>query len=916
MRINTNLTALNTYTQYTKNQTKVSSAVAKLSSGYAINSAADDAAGLAISEKMRAQIRGLNKASSNAQDAISLVQTAEGSLDSSTQILQRMRELAVQSSSDTNNNAIDRTSLQDEFSQLQTEINDISSKSTYNKKNLLDGSLSSQTKSVSNQTLANTGMTVSVGNASAGAYNFSVTTKQETAAVTGVKPTSADVTVDSDGYFTSASTASVDSNAKASAQLNGNYTITASYSSDNHTMTVNAKGDNNQTFTATLSSDTLGALTSSKSLSINFQSDATNSSNDGFTLNMTLKNTTSNSPENYTTLASEISKAAASVSGGVTEKAATYGSYANLTGSTSVKLLSGQSAVTFDNGVTVHFSQLTSGDVSTTNKGTADITGYSVVNPSANNAKAAFGTGTVGGKTVSAATMTLSDPNDVIADGNYSITSDATGKLTLTDADGNAYTAATQTVANGAGSTAADYAYTFTSTTDSSKTFTGKLNLTLGANVGATSAIAFSGTMTGTAGYAMATVAGGGTATLSNIALADDSTLADGALSISSKEDDTTGYTTFTASDGKGNAYAASVKTSALTASANDGSATNKLTFIAKNGGAAGFTADLTTVKSAAAAVKFATTDTPQITTNITGAGHNYATVFGNASDGLNIAKTNLDASTAFDGATSSAGVSGTWSGFSTSSTGVAAGKMTITAANTTNLPGGAVTFYATDSAGKTYKTDGTALSSDVLSTTANGTKTNALVFTDTSDSSNTFTMTLDTKNNGNTDNFINSDTTGTMINVQKNLTASTTSNFDVDAKTNAGLTFQVGANEGDTMTINIDKMDSDYLGVSSASVATQAQAEEAVTSVDNAINQVSSQRAYLGAVQNRLTYKIDNLGTSSENLTSAESQIRDVDMAKEMTEFTNANILSQASTAMLAQANSLPQNVLSLIKG
>jgi flagellin len=116
MRINTNLTALNTYSQYTQNNNKIGSAVAKLSSGSAINTAADNAAGLAISEKMRAQIRGLNKASANAQDAISLVQTAEGALDSSTQILQRMRELAVQSSSDTNNNEIDRTALQDEFS--------------------------------------------------------------------------------------------------------------------------------------------------------------------------------------------------------------------------------------------------------------------------------------------------------------------------------------------------------------------------------------------------------------------------------------------------------------------------------------------------------------------------------------------------------------------------------------------------------------------------------------------------------------------------------------------------------------------------------------------------------------------------------------------------------------------------------
>ena len=97
MRINTNITAINTYTQYSKNNNRIGAAVAKLSSGYAINSAADNAAGLAISEKMRAQIRGLGQASTNSQDAISLIQTAEGALSSSTEILQRMRELAVQS---------------------------------------------------------------------------------------------------------------------------------------------------------------------------------------------------------------------------------------------------------------------------------------------------------------------------------------------------------------------------------------------------------------------------------------------------------------------------------------------------------------------------------------------------------------------------------------------------------------------------------------------------------------------------------------------------------------------------------------------------------------------------------------------------------------------------------------------------
>ncbi|MBR4953401.1 MAG: flagellin, partial [Oscillospiraceae bacterium] len=139
-------------------------------------------------------------------------------------------------------------------------------------------------------------------------------------------------------------------------------------------------------------------------------------------------------------------------------------------------------------------------------------------------------------------------------------------------------------------------------------------------------------------------------------------------------------------------------------------------------------------------------------------------------------------------------------------------------------------------------------------------------------------------------------------------------STFEVKVAEGDGLTFQIGANQGDELVINVDRMDAEYLGVASADVLTREHATDALTAVDKALNEVASQRAYLGAMQNRLDHKIANLDTSAENLTAAEGQIRDVDMAKQMTEFTNANILSQAATAMLAQANSLPQNVLSLI--
>ena len=186
-------------------------------------------------------------------------------------------------------------------------------------------------------------------------------------------------------------------------------------------------------------------------------------------------------------------------------------------------------------------------------------------------------------------------------------------------------------------------------------------------------------------------------------------------------------------------------------------------------------------------------------------------------------------------------------------------------------------------------------------------------------------------------------------------------------------LTFQIGANEGQTMSLSINKMDSESLKVGTTYTANtdgsklvtadgkeatlvtdgskgpngyydtddklvyQADsalaadtkvtkgidisssakaASSALTTIKTAIDTVSSERAKLGAVQNRLEHTINNLGTSSENLTSAESRIRDVDMASEMMEYTKNNILTQASQAMLAQANQQPQQVLQLLKG
>lgn len=138
MRINHNIAALNTYRQFGAANNAQSKSMEKLSSGQRINRAGDDAAGLAISEKMRGQIRGLDMSSKNAQDGISLIQTAEGALNETHDILQRMRELSVQSSNDTNTTT-DRKELQKEVDQLSQEISRIGNNTEFNTQNLLDG---------------------------------------------------------------------------------------------------------------------------------------------------------------------------------------------------------------------------------------------------------------------------------------------------------------------------------------------------------------------------------------------------------------------------------------------------------------------------------------------------------------------------------------------------------------------------------------------------------------------------------------------------------------------------------------------------------------------------------------------------------------------------------------------------------
>ncbi|GBF10541.1 flagellin Hag [Tepidibacillus sp. HK-1] len=181
MRINHNIPALNTYRQLSNNNVMSAKSMEKLSSGYRINRAGDDAAGLSISEKMRSQIRGLEQAQRNSQDGISLIQTAEGALNETHSILQRMRELIIQANNGTNASE-DLSAIQDEIDALATEITGISDRTEFNGKTLLKGSY------------ATTGITFQIGANKGQNVEVTLSTMSASALGSGVKVASINVT--------------------------------------------------------------------------------------------------------------------------------------------------------------------------------------------------------------------------------------------------------------------------------------------------------------------------------------------------------------------------------------------------------------------------------------------------------------------------------------------------------------------------------------------------------------------------------------------------------------------------------------------------------------------------------------------------------------------------------------------------
>ena len=247
MVVQHNMSAMNANRQLGISASNLSKSTEKLSSGYKINRAGDDAAGLAISEKMRGQIRGLDQASSNSEDGISLIQTAEGALQESQNIIQRMRELAVQAASDTNTDD-DREQIQSEITQLTQEVDRIANTTEFNTKKLLDGSVAGATSFNSGKASAEGTFT-----------NGTVSIKFDSAGATSAYATSVDnvIRITFDGWDNDTIKASIDSLNKTTAD---GANIETTVTNDGKTVTItNAAYGNDDDELKKLSSGDLDA---------------------------------------------------------------------------------------------------------------------------------------------------------------------------------------------------------------------------------------------------------------------------------------------------------------------------------------------------------------------------------------------------------------------------------------------------------------------------------------------------------------------------------------------------------------------------------------------------------------------------------------------------------------------------------
>jgi flagellin len=764
MRINHNLTAINTHRQMGISELDGSKSMEKLSSGFRINRAGDDAAGLAISEKMRGQVRGLSMASKNSSDTISLIQTAEGALAETHSILQRMRELSVQSANDTNTDK-DREELQAEVTQLKAEIDRIGNTTEFNTKKLLEGSATGVRDEIVGTLRVNNNSSVVIDANKEKAMGASIGSDKSWAF---------------DGaYMLMKIGQSVDANSNKVFKAedynligpDGQVYKFKTYTPDTKVLangldagTIVAEGGGilNVPAAATgiTAAVTIGEGLTEKVLNVVKSGSVLVAGSD-----ITLK---------------DGAAALAITSPGVSTMKSANGVLELSDGTNTIKVEAGQS-FTLNNGTVLKNQgggtiSIVSGsiavgeDLETTTK----TSGFNIA------AQSTLASGT---------TVKLNDTNIVKASNMLVKNGTITNNVTI----GNTVNLTSNTKASTA---AAD----------------GDINaLTVGSVLAKGSSL---------------TMPASGINTIK--------------IEVSGKEVDIS----YDAGNGilkVGGEMVAAGKSITL----EDGTVLTHNAMLATPNTASGM------VFVEQGSIKLA-----QNITAMTGEVPNVAG-FIVAKDSTLAAGTKLGGTNNYDGA----------------------GALSATNGSVKLMAGTVITQSTTTFSGSV--------------TMGNGGK--SVQFSANSANS------LDARYYD--------------LKVQDSFTFIFTKYDPASSNLNDSLMSQIGANSGQTTFLSINDMRCKALGVSDVDISTKWGAATAIETVNNALQKVSHQRASLGALQNRLEHTIKNLDTAAENLQAAESRIRDVDMAKEVMEFTRTNILQQASQAMLAQANQQPQSVLQLLR-
>ena len=865
--INTNFASLNAQRNLGRSQGELQTSLQRLSSGLRINSAKDDAAGLAISNRFTSQIKGLTQASRNANDAISLAQTAEGALQESTNILQRVRELAIQSANSTNS-ASDRLSLQSEVNQLISELDRIANTTSFNSLKLLDGSFTSQTFQVGAE--ANQTINVNVSGATADTLGINkVSTNNTTNGISNA--TNSGNVITASTVFTGATLAATQAPGTTAGQ-----TLTSTDIDGNTTsQAIAGAQDTSAEIVSTIGTNLTGvtaAVSNTNAVTLDFSSTSVGN-NDvvSFSLN----------DGNGGGTADTIS---------FTRDTATYAAIEDQV----------VAAINADNANT-EFKASTS-----PNSGEVVITSES----------------TTGAKDISLDTFIVSESAEITVSG-FTGTADTTADFDLGADAANGLSAAVTydlDAADQAGTAASllaalqadgNYGTTFTAELDGAGT---GVVITGLANTGGTAASELEVTNGNTAtdatidiGVVAGTTTTGGDGT--NVVNLADNT----ASAVSGTDVDATVLFDSKTLTEDGAADSALRLANVELTVADGYSVSSNITKLA------GGLLDITAANTAAVATSYGSSDitggnnVAEQTLTVNGEVTSTVNISANADAESIVAQINAvaDSTGVLATATTTATISGlTQDGvvsFDLNGTSISANVTTTDlstlaeAINDRSGSNGVSAKISLDGASIELSHDTgedlTILNFD--SSVASAGAGNQTVSLTVAGSGNPTTLQAGGVNDGTQDSTviggeIEFKSNGGYFSVNSSLGEVSSSLFSGDASE-----LQASANE------TVDSID----------ISSVTGANDAIDIADGALARVDSIRADLGAVQNRFETTVSNLTRTTENLSAARSRIQDTDFAAETANLTRTQILQQAGVAMLAQANSLPQLVLSLLQ-